>query len=234
MQNRLVFFLIVIAVILAIAGFLLVSFLTRGPGEPAEAPAEQPPATDGETLPENGEPDGLAVQVDNTTVYLNPATDRTVVLQSEQQVQQPTPQPLEPTLQPTAEIITPTEPAATEAPAPTAAAPVATGGESVTFIDYVVQQGDTLYRITEKQTTSIELMAVHGISSEDVVPGNTLRLPVANPSYCPAGSQSYVVRPGDNVFRIARQFGATTQEIASANNLGADFRINIAQVLCIP
>ncbi|HSM58712.1 MAG TPA: LysM peptidoglycan-binding domain-containing protein [Candidatus Sulfomarinibacteraceae bacterium] len=229
MQNRLVFFLIVIAVILAIAGFLLVSFLTRGPAERADVPEEQP-MLDGETLPESIVPDGIAVQVDNTTVFLNPAAERTVTLQTEEQIQQPTPQPLEPTPEPTVEIITPTEPpAATVAPAPAAAA-----GQSVTFIDYVVQQGDTLYRITEKHTTSIELMSVHGISSEDIVPGNTLRLPVANPGYCPAGSRTYVVRPGDNVFRIARQYNTTTQAIASANNLGPDFRINIAQVLCIP
>jgi LysM repeat protein len=112
-------------------------------------------------------------------------------------------------------------------------APVTGGGEAVIFIDYVVQPGDTLYRITEKQATSIELMAVHGISAVDIVPGTTLRLPVANPAAC-SGLATYVVRPGDTVYSIAQRYGTTTQAIASANGLGADFRINVAQVLCIP
>ena len=224
MQNRLVFFLIVIAVILAIAGFLLVSFLTRDPQAPEDAAVDQPTADAGEV------PVGIPVQVDDTTVYLQTLPERSVRLQVEgvQPPVDPTPSDLQPTPQPTQPLVVAT-------PIPTAAAPApATSGEATTFIDYVVQPEDTLYRIAEKQNTSIELMAVHGISSEDLVPGATLRLPVANPAYCPAGARQHVVRPGDTVFSISRQYNTTTQAIASANNLGADFRIDVAQVLCIP
>lgn len=224
MQNRLVFFLIVIAVILAIAGFLLVSFLTRDPQAPADVAADQPTADAGEV------PVGIPVQVDDTTVYLQTLPERSVRLQVEgaQQPAGPTPSGPEPTPQPTQPLVVATPVATQAAPAP------ATSGEATTFIDYVVQPEDTLYRITEKQNTSIELMSVHGISAEDLVPGTTLRLPVANPAYCPAGARQYVVRPGDTVFSISRQYNTTTQAIASANNLGANFRIDVAQVLCIP
>lgn len=231
MQNRLVFFLIVIAVILAIAGFLLVSFLTRtDEPEVTDVPGDQPGVDEG------AEPPGIPVQVDNTTVYLQTVPERAVSLgvDAAPPVQEPTPETVQPTPEPPVVVAPPTDP---PPPSPTTAVvapPPASGGEQVTFINYVVQPGDTLYSIADKQTTSIELMAVHGISSADIVPGATLRLPVANPAYCASGARVYVVRPGDTVFSISRRFNTTTQAIASANGLDANFRINVAQVLCIP
>jgi LysM repeat protein len=233
MQNRLVFFLIVIAVILAVAGFLLISFLTRPDDpDPGEVPGDEQTGVD-----EGGQLPGVPVQVDNTTVYIQPVAERAVSLgpDAAPPVQAPpATEVVEPTPQPTVEVIQPTQPQPTQttevvAPPP----PAASGGQQVTFIDYVVQPGDTLYSIADKQTTSIELMAVHGISSEKIVPGATLRLPVANPAYCSSG-RAYVVRPGDTVFSIARRYNTTTQAIASANGLDASFRINVAEVLCIP
>lgn len=226
MQHRMVFFVVAVAVIMAIAGFLLLSFLTRDT-EPANDVVVEPGigegvGADGET----GElPPGQPVQIDGTIVYLQPVPEKMVSLSQPPVVQEPTaaPSPF------------PTQATATEIPPvvqPTSA-PVTGGGEAVIFIDYVVQPGDTLYRIADIQATSIELMAVHGISAEDIVPGTTLRLPVANPAVC-SGLATYVVRPGDTVFSIAQRYGTTTQAIASSNGLGADFRIDVAQVLCIP
>ncbi|HZD10522.1 MAG TPA: LysM peptidoglycan-binding domain-containing protein [Candidatus Binatia bacterium] len=225
MQHRMVFFVVAVAVILAIAGFLLISFLTRG-GEPAvETPIGQPAGNDviGEL------PAGVPVQVDGTTVYLQTVPEKVVSLSQAPPVTEPT---VAGTLLPPLPTNT-LEPVTVEPALPTAAPPVAPSGDQVIFVDYVVQPGDTLYRIAEKQATSIELMAVHGISSEDLVPGTTLRLPVANPAVCP-GTATYVVRPGDTVFSIAQRYNTTTQAIASANGLGPDFRIDVAQVLCIP
>ena len=224
MQHRMVFFVVAVALILAIAGFLLLSFLTRGDDAVEGTPGEQPA---GET---SGElPPGVPIFVDNTTVYLQPLAEKAVSLNLPPPAQPTQPEvapPPEPTQTPQVEQ-PPVQPTAPPAP------PAATGGNAVIFIDYVVQPGDTLYRIAEQQATSIELMAVHGISAEDIVPGTTLRLPVANAAVC-SGGRTYVVRPGDTVFSISRAYGTTTQAIASANGLGADFRINVAQVLCIP
>lgn len=242
MQHRMVFFVAAVAIILAIAGFLLLSFLTRADEPAVEQPgeqtaeqtpgAEQTPDGDGEQAGEQtpGDvPEGEPVQVDGTTVYLQTLPERAVTVaeappeEVTAEVTEPEPQPTE-----TLEVIVEPE------QQPTAAPPVAgAAGDSVIFIDYVVQPGDTLYSIADKQTTSIELMAVHGISSEDLDPGTTLRLPVGNPAYC-SGATTYVVEPGDTVFSIARRFNTTTQAIQSANGLNANFRINVAQVLCIP
>jgi len=226
MQNRLVFFVVVIAVILAIAGFLLISFLTRGGDPPVDDPGAGDVA-DG-TLPDSGLPVGVPVQIDGTTVYLRTLPERAVTISQAPPIVEPTVADVLPTTVPTEAVVEPTVPVAQ----PSAAAPVV-GTDRVIFIDYVVQAGDTLYSIADKQATSIELMAVHNISAEDLVPGTTLRLPVGNPAAC-SGASVYVVRPGDTVFSIAKRYNTTTQAIASANGLAADFRINVAQVLCIP
>ena len=224
MQHRMVFFVVAVAVILAIAGFLLLSFLTRD-DTTGDTPEEQPV---GEQPPDVF-PDGVPVQVDGTTVFLRTVPERAVSLSQAPPEVLPTVPEVQPTAQPT------NTPVFTEIPVlePTAPPPAAGGGDAVIFIDYVVQPGDTLYSIADTQATSIELMAVHRISAEDLVPGTTLRLPVANAAVCP-GMATYVVRPGDTVFSIAQRHGTTTQAIASANGLGANFRIDVAQVLCIP
>lgn len=225
MQHRMVFFVVAVALILAIAGFLLLSFLTRNDEPVEETPGEQPV---GETPGDL--PPGIPVFVDDTTVYLQPLAEKAVTLNLPPPVQPTQPEvapPPEPTQTPEVEQPPVAQPTAPPPP------PAATGGNAVIFIDYVVQPDDTLYRITEKQPTSIELMAVHGISAENIVPGATLRLPVANAAVC-SGGRTYVVRPGDTVFSISRAYNTTTQAIASANGLAADFRIDVAQVLCIP
>ena len=76
-------------------------------------------------------------------------------------------------------------------------------------------------------------MAEYGIDARDLVTGTTIQLPVANPAYC-INSSPYIVRPNDNVFRLARRFNTDRETLARINNLGADYRIDIANVLCIP
>ena len=220
MQNRVVLFLVVIAVIIAIAFFLLISFLTRPAGP--QTPVDEP-AGDGETQP----PAGQSYIIGNTEVIINADPARRVHIAAPES-QQPAPTET----QPAAPTETPTIPQPTATSAPVAAGPVP-GVEPIIRIDYVVQPEDTLYRITQKHQTSIELMAQDNIASGDLVVGMTIRLPVANSNYC-AASQAYLVRPNETVFSIARRYGTTKEAIAQLNNLGPDYRININQVLCIP
>ena len=227
MQSRILIFLVIIAVIFAIFFFLLISFLTGGGEDTPDGGVADVPAGDGGVAPV-----GQPFDIDGVTVFLVGPPERSVSLKSD--IAPPPTQPpvldVTPFPTDTPPVLAPIE-TATTAPPPVVSDP---GGNQVTIIDYTVQPGDTLYSIASAQRTSIELMAVHGISSEDLVPGTVIRLPIANPTYCVAGTQPYVVRPGDNVFRIAQQFNTTTQAIQQANNLGPDFRINVAQVLCIP
>ncbi|NLF63021.1 MAG: LysM peptidoglycan-binding domain-containing protein [Chloroflexi bacterium] len=234
MRSRVLLFLIVAATIMAIGAFLLFSQFVGG--------GDDTPPTDGGTDPNLL---GVPLAIDNTTVYVNQNPASAVMLPG----QQPQP-PLLPDQQPTTEFqpVVPTattEPVVevqvqpTEAPPPAVAPQVTTGQgvvpgvEPIIFIDYVVAADDTLYKITTKQTTSIELMAERGIDAHDLTPGATLRLPVANPAYC-SGSRPYVIRPGDTAYSIANRLGTTAQRLQELNNLNAEYSIDIADVLCVP
>ena len=235
MKGKYALLVIVIAAILAVAAFITISLWLRSPETPVgEAPTATPPIVTGQ---EGEAPPGVPVQIDGVTVYLDTEPADVVRLQDESAAPRE-PVATEPLLVPTATTppqVAVTLPPPTSPPPPAvnvSAGPVA-GVEPITFIQYVVQAEDTLYRITEKHKTSIELMAVHGIDAADLVPGTTLTLPVANPNYC-AASTPYVVRPGDTAYSIGNRFNTTPEGLAQANGLGANYRIDIAAVLCIP
>jgi LysM repeat protein len=123
---------------------------------------------------------------------------------------------------------TPTPPPPTITPSPT---PVP---DPVIFKEYVVQQGDSLYKIGREQNSSIELMALYGIDGDDMVPGKTLSsLPYANPAYCP-GNRAYVVRDHDTLHGIANAFNTTPQAILELNGFDANYTIRTTEVICIP
>lgn len=121
----------------------------------------------------------------------------------------------------------------TPTPLPTLVPADLSGVEPLIYELYVVQAGDTLYRLAQNFNTAVELMAEKGIASDDLIPGAQIRIPRPNPNYCP-GLQKYVVREGDNVFRIGQRYGRTTEQLRSANNLNINYDIKIGQVLCIP
>lgn len=232
MKSKYALLVIVIAAIMAIAAFIAISLWIRSP----ELPAGDLPTSTFPTGQESEAPLGVPHEIDGVVVYLQVDPADAVRLQEQQTLpQQPTAtlSLAQPTATPQPQVAA-TLPPATNTPPPAVSAPAGrvAGVEQVTFVQYVVQADDTLYRITEKQKTSIELMSVHGIDAADLVPGNTLNLPVANPNYC-AASTPYVIRPGDTVFSIANRFNTTTDRLAQLNNLGADYRIDIATVLCV-
>lgn len=50
----------------------------------------------------------------------------------------------------------------------------------------------------------------------------------------PSGDIQHTVQPGENLFRIAQQYGVTVQAIAAANNLSDPNNLRVGQVLIIP
>lgn len=131
--------------------------------------------------------------------------------------------------QPTAQVGTGGQATATALPQPTPTPPP----PPVILINYVVVPGDSLYRITQKQNTSIDLMASYNIASTSIIVGNSLLLPVANTAFCP-GSRPHVVRDQQTVSDIARAYGTTPQAIGAANNLDANYSVKTTQVICVP
>lgn len=94
---------------------------------------------------------------------------------------------------------------------------------------YVVRPGDNLFRIAIRHGVSYWYLAqINGLHNPNYIyAGQTLTVPCGNvpPPYPPrppkqcAASTTYVVKPKDNLFRIALNHGTTINAIRSANHL---------------
>ncbi|MCB9423303.1 MAG: LysM peptidoglycan-binding domain-containing protein [Ardenticatenaceae bacterium] len=210
-QYPIVITIVIMAVITAVGLFLAWSYILRRPELPE---GSYRTVVEGVELVVNQDPD--------KQVYLiNPLPDQTQ-LQPDNQSTQPEPsQPAAGTEQATETPIPPPEPTATPIP------------DSVIFIDYVVQPNETMYSVALRLDTSIALMAQEGIAQDKLVPGQTIKLPVGNPAYCP-GKRPYAVAEGDTAYNISRTLNVPLDVLKTLNNLNDNFDIKAAQILCIP
>ena len=123
----------------------------------------------------------------------------------------------------------------------------------VSAATYIVQPGDTLWRISRQFGTSVDaIVQANQIPNPNLIyvgqvleiPGSGTPVPVTpvptavpgpttQPTQPPA-TQTYTVRPGDTLTKIAQQFGTTVQAIAQANNIVNVNLIYVGQVLIIP
>lgn len=138
--------------------------------------------------------------------------------------------PLLPTPTPTTPP-TPTRLAASPTPTPTprpAVIPTPISGE----VEYVVQAGDNLFRISLRFGSTVEAILERnpGVEPEKVEVGQVLIIPITG---APSEEFIYVVQPGDNLFRIALRFNTTVEAIQAANGL-EDTTIYVGQELIIP
>jgi LysM repeat protein len=112
---------------------------------------------------------------------------------------------------------------------------------------YVVQPGDSLYGIAQRQGISVRsLLDANGLTIESVIlPGQQLELPgvpaapTANPASEPASepapsSVSHRVVPGDSLSGIASRYGIGLAALLRANSLRIDSVILPGQQLVVP
>jgi murein DD-endopeptidase MepM/ murein hydrolase activator NlpD len=57
---------------------------------------------------------------------------------------------------------------------------------------------------------------------------------VAGPMPAPVGNGGHIVKPGDTIYSLARQYRLTPMAIAKANNVGLDHRVKIGDRIVIP
>ncbi|MBI5649874.1 MAG: LysM peptidoglycan-binding domain-containing protein [Chloroflexi bacterium] len=105
---------------------------------------------------------------------------------------------------------------------------------------YVVQNGDTLFSIATRHSTSVNaLMQANGLQNYWIFVGQVLRIPgyapqpIPIPQPLPIGTY-YVVRPGDYLAAIAYRFGTNVYAIQIANRLANSNFIWVGQRLFIP
>jgi LysM repeat protein len=215
-SKSMVFVLIVSAVLLAVATFLTILLISSRSSttDPPQIGADQPFRT--ETIIINDTP---------VIISIDPLLE--IMLESEMNQVQPLPEQPPPVV-PT---ITPTPPPVPPSPTPVPAPP---RPESVILRNHTVAAGDTLYSISNAYSTSVALMARHGIDADDLFPGNNIAVPVPNPAFCNQGHLAYVVKDNDTVFSLAVEYGTTAEAIAQASGLGENYRIDLTQVICIP
>ncbi|MCB8944809.1 MAG: LysM peptidoglycan-binding domain-containing protein [Ardenticatenaceae bacterium] len=109
---------------------------------------------------------------------------------------------------------------------------------------YVVQPGDTLFSIAQRFGVSVTavVQANHLVNPNLIYAGSTLIIPdgaaptnpTTPPPPTPATGTTYVVQPGDTIFRIAVRFGVSVTAVAQANGLSNPNLIFVGQTLIIP
>ncbi len=110
------------------------------------------------------------------------------------------------------------------------------GGDADAPEIWTVAPGDTLYEIALETGSSVdELMAWNGLSGANLHPGDELRL---GPSTAGADAElaplMVEVRPGDTLWRIAREHDTTPSEIAAANGIAETAVLQPGDTLQVP
>lgn len=217
LRPTIILMMIAIAIILAASVFLATNVI-RNRNNEAElevAPGNFLVTVGAEQISLQVDPNLRPTIIDTQVIDNTPRTEDAPV----QQVQEVTPTP-EPTAVPAENQ------AATAVPAP--------GVAKIIFIDYTVQQGDTLYSVSDRLDTSISLMAEHDIAQDNLVPGQIIRLPIGNPEFCAGRGRPYAIGEGDTAYNISQRFNTTPQNLQAINGLDANYTIRTADIICIP
>ena len=200
---------------------------------PADGTLVAPVAEEGSVQPRNIERAGQRIQ-------LNPVLGKEAILVRERNADL---QASQQSVTIVNEAATPVVQAAPTTPAttlivptqiPPTVAPVVVAGTcgQLTTRSHTVSDGETLFALTRLYSTSLVQLAEYGITEGDMVAGNVLNVPTSG-CVCQSG-RSHTVSAGQNVFRLAIQYGTTKEEIQRLNGLNASYLIRVGQVLCLP
>lgn len=90
---------------------------------------------------------------------------------------------------------------------------------------YTVQKGDTLSKIAVKYKTTVPaIKTLNGLKSDMIYVNQTLKVAATETVQTtkPASTSEYVVKNGDYLGKIAKQFSTTVSELKSLNGLKSD------------
>ena len=94
---------------------------------------------------------------------------------------------------------------------------------------HTVEKGDTLYSISKKYDTTVdELKKLNNLTSNILQVGKQLLIPTIE-----IVKDTYVVKKGDTLYKIAKDYNTTVDELKKANNLVLN-NLSIGQILLLP
>lgn len=102
-------------------------------------------------------------------------------------------------------------------------------------IIYTVKKGDTLWKISRRYGVSIETIAsINNIQNINLIfPRQQLRIPIANTTGGGQNTLYYRVRRGDSLWRIARRYKTTVNNLVRLNNIRNPRLIYVGQIIRI-
>lgn len=107
------------------------------------------------------------------------------------------------------------------------------GEEPQKIIIYIVQKGDSLYGIAKRYNTTVdEIKKLNNLTNNLLSIGQILKIPeeIVEPI---SPNVTYIVKKGDSLYNIARQYNTTVENIKTLNKLTSN-SLSIGQTLQIP
>ena len=99
---------------------------------------------------------------------------------------------------------------------------------------YIVKKGDNLYDIAKKYNTSVSVIkSLNNLTSDSLSIGQSLKIPSNTTNNSNNNSQTYIVKKGDSLYKIASKYNTSVSELKSLNNLTSN-NLSIGKVLKIP
>lgn len=99
-----------------------------------------------------------------------------------------------------------------------------------------VRVGDTIYKIAQRYGITVDqiLQVNPGLDPDMLFVGQKICLPEELLPVC-AGLQTYEIKAGDSIYRIARRYGLSVDAILKANDPELDpDKLFIGQIICLP
>ncbi len=96
---------------------------------------------------------------------------------------------------------------------------------------YIVQQGDSLWKIANKFNTTVDnLKKINSLTNNLLQVGQVLKIESTSNNN---NDNIYIVQKGDSLYTIAQKFNITTDELKNYNNLTSNL-LQVGQTLKIP
>ncbi len=108
--------------------------------------------------------------------------------------------------------------------------PINVDNSNPNYVIYSVKAGDNLYSIAKKNNTTVaQIIELNNLTSNILSIGQQLKIPISNNTDTD-NYQNYVVKPGDTLYKIAKNYGMSVEELIKINNL-SNTNLFVGQIL---